>query len=746
MKVLAEAIESNDMAFLFLHQVLCLRSINPMTVPQPLRTLPTYDSAVRVLDATLAFNSQLDPELLKWFSTFPMPLSEVAMNWSHTYNIGIQTTTRLIWGSGKNWNQFHDGCKKRNGAPVASELLNYLGVESPTLMDLLFTVVLRNIWGSKDERNPIYRQVQMVFRANRDWFIARLAHGPISEMERARADHNCFTRYNELYQQLRLYRVNSHMAEVAQAAPLDALATQQQMPDVVADPNVQMPTNAPGSNGSTAGNMALPVHRQPQLLNTNPGSPHTFGLQARPPITRNPSQRMSQSLPHQDHAQLRASQVRPLNGTATSPRLFLPAAGARAPPLPANPTWQASALHQARLRSPDLCQDDLLAAGPKPILYQYVKEFALEPKRLGLGALVQQRKFVVSAEMKALIPLTRKSALPGKRPLRHLTEQSLQFRLRCSKRTRPEVSIEENRWVISETYWPDYVYLTFNSEELEVRRKLHFGKDLPIDLTDFVVEGENIVHIALNTHPNNPELEQYTLAVEIIGVKNQEIIIAECESRLQPAREVLSSIRSSLGESPADDDDIVVVSQNVTINIFDPISLGQICKTPVRSKNCGHRQCFDLGMFLESRSRVKPGFPSMVDVWRCPVCNEDARPQTLLLDGFILEVEKDLIAKGDTETRAIIVQPDGSWTAQPEKKSGQGSRKDTPLRAASVSKGPGHSGDPSPAQTPVLPSPSSLPLPSFPFPATQGLAAQVQSEPSPRSRAIPVVDLDSDSD
>jgi hypothetical protein len=746
MKVLAEAIESNDMAFLFMHQVLCLYSVDPTTVPQPLRTLPNFDSAVRALDTTLALNSQLEPELVKWFSTFPMPLSEVAMNWLQTYNVGIQTTTRLICGSGTNWNRYHEDCKKRNRPPVASELLNYLGVESPTLMDILFTAVLRSIWGSKDERNPIYPQAQTIFRANRDWFIARLAFGPISEVERVQADNNCIARYNDLYLQMIQNRASARMAGVAQNSPRNALVDQQQMPGLVSDGIVQTPMNDPRNNGIPVANMVLSAQRQPQLLNADPRGPHTLGLQARPPITRLPSQRTFQSTLHPNHSSLRMSQVRPAHGGATSPRLFLPAAGARAPPLPANPTWQASALHQARLRSPDLCQDDILATGPKPMLYQYVKEFALEPKRLELGTVVQRRRFMVSAEMKALIPPTRTSSFPGKPPSRHLTEQSLQFRLRCSKIARPEVPIEEKRWAISDTYWPEYIYLTFNSADLEIRRKLHFGKDLPIDLTDFVIEGENTIHIALNTSPNNAELVQYTFAVEIIGVRNQEMIIGECETRLQPSCEVLSSIKSSLVDDPADDDDIVMVSQNVTVNLFDPISLEQMCNTPVRSKNCVHRHCFDLGTFLESRSRAKPGYPSMVDVWRCPICREDARPQTLLLDGFLMEVRRELVAMGDKETRAIIVQQDGSWTPQPEKKSNHGSRKDTPLRSASISKEPGHSSNPSPAQTPGIPFPNSIPLPNFPFPVTQGRGAQTELEPPPSSKVVPVVDLDSDSD
>jgi hypothetical protein len=743
MTVLREAVESNDAAFLFMHQILCIQSVNPHIVPQPLKTLPTFDAAIRYLDTILAFNSQLDPELVKWFAEFPMPLAEVAMNWSQTYHLGMQATAALFWRFGMYWTQFQNDCKTRNYPPVASELNTCLGVESPALMHILFTAILRSIWGSKDERNTTYPRVEQAFLANRDWYMGRRAQGLISNQERSHVDKQCLAQYNQLYSQLRQSeRPNMQTNSVAKNTP----AIRRQMPGATPDTTSQSNPYNQEINDRSINRRTTTTQKQSQPHGGIRHPPTPPSTQARAPAARLPPQGLFYPAPLLSSMPQRQAQLQRPSTTSLSRSPFLPVADAPGPSMPANPTWQHSALHQSHLRSPVLCQDDVFAIGPNAVLYQYVKEFALEPKRLNLGSLVHERRFNVSANTMAQVPQTRKS-IPGQPPTRHLTERSLQFRLRCSKGARANAPIEEKNWVISDTCWPGYVYLTFNSTLLEIRRKLHFGKDLPIDLTEFVVEGENTIQIALNTDPGNEEIDLYAFAVEVIGIKNLDAITGECDARYKPADEVLASIKSSLNDSPADDDDdIVMVSENVTINLFDPISLKQMCDTPVRSKHCVHRHCFDLGTFLEGRSRAKPNYPSMVDVWRCPICREDARPHNLLIDGFLVSVQKELREKGDRETRAIIVQRDGSWTPRPEKKSNHGSSKSTPSRAASVPGPPGRSIAVSPVQTPVVPTLGSVPIREFPFQSTHTLLNQVPPAPSKTSSVTTVVALDSESE
>jgi hypothetical protein len=54
------------------------------------------------------------------------------------------------------------------------------------------------------------------------------------------------------------------------------------------------------------------------------------------------------------------------------------------------------------------------------------------------------------------------------------------------------------------------------------------------------------------------------------------------------------------------------------------------------------------------------------DCWRCPICKGDVRPQTLVKDGFLMQVKEELAQKGLLDTRAIIVEESGSWKPRVE--------------------------------------------------------------------------------
>ena len=111
-----------------------------------------------------------------------------------------------------------------------------------------------------------------------------------------------------------------------------------------------------------------------------------------------------------------------------------------------------------------------------------------------------------------------------------------------------------------------------------------------------------------------------------------------------------------------DDDDIAIVDPHISIDLIDPFT-AQIWKIPVRGKTCTHRECFDLQAFLESRPNKVKGVPlSSADEWKCPICNKDARPQCLVLDGFMSEVSRQLLLRGEGEdVRSIRVTGDGVW-------------------------------------------------------------------------------------
>lgn len=68
--------------------------------------------------------------------------------------------------------------------------------------------------------------------------------------------------------------------------------------------------------------------------------------------------------------------------------------------------------------------------------------------------------------------------------------------------------------------------------------------------------------------------------------------------------------------------------------------------------------------------------PCQVDQWRCPICNRDARPGSLVVDEWLCGVKERLIAMGKGEdTKSIVVGRDGEWRVKVEKNAESGRKK-----------------------------------------------------------------------
>jgi zinc finger MIZ domain-containing protein len=294
--------------------------------------------------------------------------------------------------------------------------------------------------------------------------------------------------------------------------------------------------------------------------------------------------------------------------------------------------------------------------------------FAKAPMRLtDAGHKVETWTIPVSAEILAAIPPAIQDDVAGAPPHRFVSEDSMLFRLRCIKWPSSELP-DEHAWSIADTCWVPYVYFTFNGKPLELRKKIHHGKDMPIDLSNLIQAGENTLEIALLRSESDTTYLDYALAVEVVGTTSRSVIKEQCVTagRL-PAMRVLDAIKRKLSTtSDGDDDEIAIVQSNLTISLVDPFSASKMCDIPVRSKACLHNDCFDLETFLMTRERK--GDSSVTEKWRCPICNADARPQHLVVDGFLQEVRKELEQRRSLDTRAIIVAQDGKWTPRVEPK------------------------------------------------------------------------------
>ncbi|KAI9835464.1 MAG: hypothetical protein M1819_002382 [Sarea resinae] len=332
-----------------------------------------------------------------------------------------------------------------------------------------------------------------------------------------------------------------------------------------------------------------------------------------------------------------------------------------------HPNSTISALHQARLRSPILSPVDK-PNGSKisSKLYQFMKGFMLVPKVIGPNSVACEWRFAIPADDFALKAEDAYSSCGG-RPTRNIQEGSRIFRIRCVKTFSAENPSAENRWAVSENTWPEHVYLTINDTMLETRRKLQHGKDLPVDVTPYVKEGDrNILRVSILWTEKEKLSVYYAFAVESIEIIGHESIKDLCLTKglILPQR-TLEGIKAHLNPKN-DDDEICVVDNNITIELIDPFT-ARIFDVPVRSQSCIHRECFDLETFLQTRKSQKQSQPCLVDEWKCPICGADARPPSLVIDGFLVEVRSLLAQQNLLETRAILVSQDGSWKPKSEK-------------------------------------------------------------------------------
>ncbi|GAB7322035.1 hypothetical protein MBLNU13_g03084t1 [Cladosporium sp. NU13] len=350
----------------------------------------------------------------------------------------------------------------------------------------------------------------------------------------------------------------------------------------------------------------------------------------------------------------------PLIHTSNHLSRLLPPANAPARPLPVHPDTVRVSLHQAHLRSP-VPGNRQLPAGAQP-LYRHVTGYALPPTQLDNKLCAQCITLSVSQTDLCNVPTTTSGLLPGEPGVRRLQEGSVLYRLRCCKLPPGEGFDTEASWVTAGNTWPDVFTFKLNDTYLEPRRKLHHGRCLPIDLSSLIHAGDNT--LSVYTIPNPSETGSYVVAVERVGVSSHDTIVSTVTHI--SADDSLTAIKRSLESPPDEDDDITMTSSTLTIPLFEPYRNDRICDTPVRGSACLHRECFDLMTFLSQCKREQPGYPCVPDCWRCPICKGDVRPQTLVKDGFLVQVKEELAQKGLLDTRAIVVEENGSWKPRVE--------------------------------------------------------------------------------
>jgi hypothetical protein len=643
LSVLKGAVDSQDWAYVTMHQIYCLLDCDPNSLPVDIRTQPGLTHALGVMRSVLETNKRLSPAVLQFCARFPYQLGDIRARWPATFAQQARMFTSFVSFS-PYYKDVEQTCEVRRFPPLAWELTERLGLTSFTFQRLLFTVVLRTLWqrvpGNIDRRRCEAEAIGL-FRQNQiEYFQRRYLVSPHPTQMSAE---------NEANLQNWGPRMRAVVEELEHAASLP-LPCQVPLPyQDLSPPLQQNPQQNPRYS------LNADVSRYPDQAQT---------MQHTTQLARGPRQWPTRSV---QRSHVLASNAAPQHAKSVP---LLPPAG-WVQPQQRQPNPVRFGLHQTNLQSPVL-----KARSAESPLYQFVQGFVKPPQRLSnVTRAVEKLTFKLDADLMAAIPVTLPdgSGVVGERLV---DTNSRTIRLRCIKWPAAADRPDDHIWATQDTSWIPHSYFSFNGVSLTQRKKVHYGKDLPIDISHLVTEGENTLEMTVMAPTSDKTYQSFLVAIELLGITSHALIKQNClEKNRIPPEQVLADIRRKLRGS-SDDDDITIVESNLTINLFDPFSASKICDIPVRSRACPHPDCFDLETFLQTRRRK--GDASMPDLWRCPICNADARPDFLVVDGFMQNVKQQLDTHGLSNIRAIVVQQDGKWQPKAEVREGVSDDPPTP--------------------------------------------------------------------
>lgn len=327
------------------------------------------------------------------------------------------------------------------------------------------------------------------------------------------------------------------------------------------------------------------------------------------------------------------------------------------------PNSLLATLHQVHARSPTLTSVDAFDRQDGSIKsFAFVRRLAVMPNRLDHDKRHFRWTFEVSKENYDL--LTEDAITEnGAPPTRTVRNGSRLCRIRAIK-AKDMGEIAESDWVTSETVWPNGVAILLNGSALEIRKKIHHGKDLPVDVTKYIQEGKNTISIA-TIRPNYENQAIYAIGLETIQFTNSTKIRDEILEI-----DLVDALKRIVDQPKTFDPDVQVVNSKVILDVTDPYT-SRLYNTPVRGQTCRHNQCFDLDVFLETRLRKTPSHPSIPEQFKCPICGADARPQSLVKDLFFVAIRKELVRIGRLDVKAIILDEQGNWNIKEEEETGE---------------------------------------------------------------------------
>ncbi|KAF2148300.1 hypothetical protein K461DRAFT_297730 [Myriangium duriaei CBS 260.36] len=309
-------------------------------------------------------------------------------------------------------------------------------------------------------------------------------------------------------------------------------------------------------------------------------------------------------------------------------------------------------LHRYGINKPKAAQvfvDDIICGPTNLAEFLPVSEFTFEMNENDLGGLAVKGP---DAE--------RRLAL-------NFISGSFDLRLRVCQ-AMPPSGLTVSKWLARDMAWREDMFLVVNGHTMEQPIKTNGHKILPIDLSEVILPGRNYVKICFNRSSKDKRLVNFAFAIErVTCVPSNDLFALTGRTNYIPAPEALGKITSKLRATlDANDDDLAVVDPTTRIPLVEPFSNSKIFDFPARGRDCEHLQPFDLGIWLNTRP--SDGGWNVVEAWKCPICGGDARPNMLVIDGFLAEVRRELENRGkEADCKAIVVDVNGSWKIAEEK-------------------------------------------------------------------------------
>ncbi|KAL5361912.1 hypothetical protein BJX96DRAFT_166256 [Aspergillus floccosus] len=677
-RLLSRACSERDCLFLAIHQVYCLYSYTPEELSRVSGFSMLQAHGLGVIQRLLVDNNRVTPHFLHWCANFPGTFNTLVQ--SPVYRRAVERAFYCLGLLAERWNPFLHNCLTRGYPPSVGEIEGHLGITSQGLAFTIFLSICRRLPAKREEY-----ELSRIWDQDFNNYQRRLSMPTPQRWAQFQQDNTQFIRE---YTALPLAPKAAHSPHTDITTPVGSSRKPTMRPTINSPngPGLQTPGPQFSTRIATQGS-SVPILNQPRPTTVQvPTNSRPQRIQSIPPSTASPyaspyssmalPSQLAQTLSHgatpspvqpstpvltrnqagpQPQPQLRSPVFSIPGQTHQHVRVLLLPQGP-VPPSNSRPNPTRNALHQAHLRGP--CNRLISKAEGKEVeLFQYLSSFMVPPAPLGQRQCAYKWSFSLSTAAVNRFP-TRETREVGHHPLRTLFDGCQVYRLRCIKVDPTATEVCEGEWSVAETTWPSVCYLFINGVEAFVRRKVHHGRDLPLDITEHLREGENTISMHFIRAPAEFHAMTYALAVEVLDISGMD----RAKSLVQtlPATDSREQIRKRLSASTINDDDLSVVSQDLIVDLVDPFT-ARIFDVPVRGRSCGHQECFDHETWIFTRAS-KSGKRALKEDWRCPICGQDARPQSLVIDGFLAEVHAELKRTNRLEgARAIQIKPDLSW-------------------------------------------------------------------------------------